>query len=136
MGILVSSAPSQPALTFDRLQVDAYVVRVARKAPYAYRVEMSMDYYALDGSGNRVYANQSFVLSSQDFNVDFAQWAIANGYATDEADVQSKVQQAESEVNTEYSNGTIDPFKLMAYFKLGIGFQVKIKQTNDLAGLG
>ncbi len=135
MGIKVANPPTQPALSFDNLQVDSYTVRVGRSAPYPYRVESSYDFYALDADGNRVYANKSFAVGSADFQQDFANYAINNGLATDVQDFITKVGAAKTQVANDYAAGNIDVFYLFAAFQLGIGMQMKILKGVDISGL-
>lgn len=136
MGIKVGNPPTQPALTFDSLQVDSYTVRVGRAAPYPYRVEASLDYYAIDANGERQYANKSFSISTNNFLEDFVPWLIAQGLATDQADAATKLEQAKAQVGQDFANGAITPFQLFAMFQLGIGLQARILKNIDIMTIG
>ena len=135
MAIMTGNPETIPAIMLDRLHVEVYTLRVERTPPYRYVVHEVARKYGEDSNGNRVFSDKVVSFSHTDFEQKIAEWMIVNGYATDVADVVAKKAAAISAVETEYANGTVDPFKLMAYFQLALGLQLEIGSSEPLGGI-
>jgi len=135
MAILTGNPETIPAITLDKLHVEIYTLRVERTPPYRYVVHEVARKYGEDSNGDRVFSDKVVSFSHTDFEQKIAEWMIVNGYATDPADVATKKADAIAAVETEYANGTLDPFKLMAYFQLALGLQLEIGAGEPMGGI-
>jgi len=135
MAIESGNPVSQPALTYSRLHIENYALRVETKPPYRYVVNMLARKYADDGSGGRIYTPETIQFTNTDFERAVVEWCIANGFAVDMNDALTKKAAAVTAVNDEFAAGTWDPFKLMAYFQLALGLQLEIGTGEPMGGI-
>ncbi len=135
MAIRSANPDTVPALSYDFVHVESYSLRVEKTAPYRYVVNMVASKYAIDTGGNRVYSANRLSFTDTDFESSFVAWAIGKGYALDPADAVAKRDAAIAQVNTDFANGAIDPFMLLAYFQLALGMQLEIGTGEPLQGI-
>ena len=126
---------TQPALTYDKVHIENYSLRIETVPPYRYVVNMLARKYADDGSGNRIYTPETLQFTDTDFERAVLEWCVAQGYATDLNDGLAKKAAAVTAVNDEFAAGTWDPFKLMAYFQLALGLQLEIGTGEPMGGI-
>lgn len=139
MAIKLTTSTSVPALEFDKLHIDSFSM-VQKKADNIVDIKrdvtINATVYAQEADGTIHYEGKDKVqANSSDFDAVAIGEYMANNAGATVTDAVIAYNAVKSTIQAEYDAGSLDTFKLMAYFEMAIGHTLELLNAADISGI-
>lgn len=139
MTITITAPELIPELSYDKIHIDSFSLVQKRQdniADVKREVNVNGVIYAQELDGTQHYSGTGNLQgASNDFDGVAVADYIANNAGATVADALAAYAAAKAAVQTEYDLGTLDTFKLMAYFEMAIGHTIKLLNVENISGI-